>query len=351
MDLQLGMPDDSTAAPDTTQRKAYDLISAGFGKGFNGPLVVVVDTAAGTAKDAGDQVAQKITELDDVAAVTPAATNQAGDTAVLTVIPTSGPSDTATEDLVHAIRQLDGTVPGSDLGVTGLTAINIDISTKLGDSLIPYLAVVVGLAFVLLMLVFRSMLVPLKATLGFLFTIVATFGAVVAVFQWGWAAALLGVEQTGPIISFLPIILIGIVFGLAMDYQVFLVTRMREDYVHGAGAKQAVVDGVGHGARVVTAAAIIMISVFAGFILSHDAIVKSIGFALALAVFFDAIIVRMTIVPAIMTLLGKAAWWLPRWLDRLLPNVDVEGEKLRHQYDDFPAEPDSALAHHERVPI
>ena len=188
MDLQLGMPDDSTAAPDTTQRKAYDLIAAGFGPGFNGPLTVVVDTAAGTAKDAGDQVAQKITGLDDVAAVIPAATNPAGDTAVLTVIPTSGPSDTATEDLVHAIRQLDGTVPGADIGVTGLTAVNIDVSTKLGDSLIPYLAVVVGLAFVLLMLVFRSMLVPLKATLGFLLTIVATFGAVVAVFQWGWAA-------------------------------------------------------------------------------------------------------------------------------------------------------------------
>jgi RND superfamily putative drug exporter len=351
LDLQLGMPDDGTAAPDTTERKAYDLISAGFGKGFNGPLTVVVDTAAGTAEAAGDQVAQKVTDLDNVAAVTAAATNQAGDTAVLTVIPTSGPSDTATEDLVHAIRQLDGTVPGADIGVTGLTAINIDVSTKLSDSLILYLAVVVGLAFVLLMLVFRSVLVPLKATLGFLLTIAATFGAVVAVFQWGWLADLLGVEQTGPIISFLPIILIGIVFGLAMDYQVFLVTRMREDYVHGADARQAVIGGFGHGARVVTAAAIIMISVFAGFLLSHDAIVKSIGFALALAVFFDAIIVRMTIVPAVMTLVGKAAWWLPRWLNRLLPNVDVEGEKLRHQLDDTSPEPDRVPANHERVPV
>ena len=347
LDLHLGMPDDSTAAPDTTERKAYDLISTGFGKGFNGPLTVVVDTATGSAKATAEQVAQQITSLDDVAAVTPAAVNPAGDTAVLTVIPTSGPSDIATEDLVRDIRRIDGTVSGS-VGVTGLTAINIDVSTKLRDSLIPYLAVVVGLAFVLLMLVFRSVLVPLKATLGFLLTIAATFGAVVAVFQWGWLAALLGVEQTGPIISFLPIILIGIVFGLAMDYQVFLVTRMREDYVHGAGAKQAVIDGFGHGARVVTAAAIIMISVFAGFILSHDAIVKSIGFALALAVFFDAIIVRMTIVPAVMTLVGKAAWWLPRWLNRLLPNVDVEGEKLRHHLDDQPASPTDRVP--ERVP-
>jgi RND superfamily putative drug exporter len=339
LDLRLGMPDDGTAAADTTQRKAYDLLSAGFGAGFNGPLTVVVDTPAGAAKAAADQVAQRITGLEDVTAAQVAAVNQAGDTALLTVIPVSGPGEAATKDLVRAIRGLDGTVAGATIGVTGLTAINIDVSDKLGGALIPYLAIVVGLAFLLLMLVFRSLLVPLKATLGFLLSLAATFGAVVAVFQWGWAASLLGVEQTGPIISFLPTILIGIVFGLAMDYQVFLVTRMREEYVHGAGARDAVVTGFGHGARVVTAAAIIMISVFAGFILGPDAIIKSVGFALAVAVLFDAIVVRMTIVPAVMTLLGKAAWWLPRWLDRLLPDVDVEGEKLRHQLDDVPATP------------
>jgi len=229
-------------------------------------------------------------------------------------------------------------VPGATIGVTGLTAINIDMSDKLGDALLPYLAIVVGLAFILLTLVFRSLLVPLKATVGFLLSIAATFGAVVAVFQWGWAADLIGLEQTGPIISFLPIFLVGIVFGLAMDYQVFLVTRMREDFVHGGDAKQAVITGFGHGARVVTAAAIIMISVFAGFVLSPESVVKSIGFALGIAVLFDAIVVRMTIVPAVMTLLGRSAWWLPRWLDRILPNVDVEGEKLRHLLDDAPAD-------------
>jgi len=346
LDLRLGMPDDGTAAPDTTQRKAYDLLSAGFGAGFNGPLTVVVDTPAGAAKAAAGQVAQRITGLDDVTAAQVAAVNQAGDTALLTVIPASGPGETATKDLVRAIRGLDGTVAGATVGVTGLTAINIDVSDKLGGALIPYLAIVVGLAFLLLMLVFRSLLVPLKATAGFLLSVAATFGAVVAVFQWGWAADLLGVEQTGPIISFLPIILIGIVFGLAMDYQVFLVTRMREDYVHGAPAREAVVTGFGHGARVVTAAAIIMISVFAGFILGPDAIIKSVGFALAVAVLFDAIVVRMTIVPAVMTLLGRSAWWLPRWLDRLLPDVDVEGEKLRHQLDDAPV----AAPEPERVP-
>jgi putative drug exporter of the RND superfamily len=188
-------------------------------------------------------------------------------------------------------------------------------------------------------LVFRSVLVPIKATLGFLLSLAATFGALVALFQWGWGADLLGVEQTGPIVSSLPIVVIGIVFGLAMDYQVFLVTRMREDRVHGAPPRQAVITGFGHGARVVTAAAMIMISVFAGFIIAPDPLIKSIGFALSAAVFFDAFVVRMTIVPAVMTLLGEAAWWLPRWLDRLLPNVDVEGEKLRHQLDDVPLEP------------
>jgi RND superfamily putative drug exporter len=345
--LRLGMPDDGTAAPDTTQRKAYDLLAAGFGPGFNAPLTVVVDANAATAKTAADQAAQAIRGLSDVATVTPAVVNPAGDTALLTVIPKSGPSDTTTKDLVRAIRQTDGTVPGASIGVTGLTAINIDMSTKLGDALLPYLAVVVGLALILLMLVFRSILVPIKAAAGFLLSIIATFGAVVAVFQWGWAADLLGVKQTGPIISFLPIFLIGIVFGLAMDYQVFLVTRMREEYVHGASPREAVISGFGHGARVVTAAAIIMISVFAGFILSPESIVKSIGFALGIAVLFDAIVVRMTIVPAVMTLLGKAAWWLPRWLDRALPNVDVEGEKLRHQLDDAPV-PVPAVP--ERVP-
>jgi RND superfamily putative drug exporter len=348
LDLRLGMPDDGTAAPDTTQRKAYDLLATGFGAGFNGPLTVVVDTPAGAAKASADEVAQSIARLPGVAAAATAAVNPAGDTALLTVVPTSGPGDAATKDLVHAVRGLDGTIAGAGIGVTGLTAVNIDVSAKLGDALIPYLAVVVGLAFLLLMLVFRSLLVPVKATLGFLLSVAATFGAVVAVFQWGWAAGLLGVERTGPIVSFLPIILIGIVFGLAMDYQVFLVTRMREDYVHGATPREAVITGFGHGARVVTAAAIIMISVFAGFILAPDPIIKSVGVALAAAVLFDAFVVRMTIVPAVMTLLDRAAWWLPRWLDRLLPDIDVEGEKLRHRLEDVPAETTAAVP--ERTP-
>jgi RND superfamily putative drug exporter len=222
---------------------------------------------------------------------------------------------------------------GTDVAVTGQTAVNIDVSDKLSAALLPYLLLVVGLAFVLLTLVFRSILVPLKATLGFLLTVLATFGAVVAVFQWGWLGGLFGVSQTGPIVSVLPILLIGIVFGLAMDYEVFLVTRMREEYVHGAPAEQAVVTGFGHGARVVTAAAIIMISVFAGFLLSSDPLIKMTGFALAIGIAFDAFVVRMTIVPAVMALLGRTAWWLPGWRNRILPNVDVEGEALRRHLD------------------
>ena len=348
LDLRLAVPDDGTAAPDTTQRKAYDLLAAGFGAGFNGPLTVVVDTPAGAAKTSAAQVAQRITDLPGVAAAATSAANPAGDTALLTVIPAGGPGDSTTRDLVQAVRRLDGTIAGASIGVTGLTAINIDVSTKLGDALIPYLAIVVGLAFLLLMLVFRSVLVPIKATLGFLLSVAATFGAVVAVFQWGWAAGLLGVERTGPITSFLPVILIGIVFGLAMDYQVFLVTRMREDHIRGAAPREAVITGFGHGARVVTAAAIIMVSVFAGFILAPDPIIKSIGFALAVAVLFDAFVVRMTIVPAVMTLLGRAAWWLPGRLNRLLPDLDVDGEKLRHRLDDAPLEPVVSIP--ERMP-
>lgn len=345
-DLRLGLPDAGQDAPTSSSRKAYDLISSGFGPGFNGPLTVVVDAASasasgtapsgsipsGSAKSAAQQAAQIISALPDVASVSPAVVNKAGNTAVLSVIPSSGPTDPATTTLVAAIRDASPqiqTATGATLGVTGLTAINIDLSDKLSSALIVYLLVVVGLAMLLLGLVFRSILVPLKATLGFLLTVGATFGAVVAVFQWGWGADLLGVDQTGPIVSFMPIFLIGIVFGLAMDYEVFLVSRMREEHAHDASPTEAVVSGFSHNAKVVTAAALIMISVFCGFILAPEALIKMMGFGLAIAILFDAFVVRMTIVPAVMTLMGKAAWWLPRWVDRLLPNVDIEGESLR----------------------
>nr|WP_205615706.1 MMPL family transporter [Streptomyces harenosi] len=333
--LELGLPDEGSQPTSTTQRRAYDLLSEGFGPGFNGPLMVVVDAKASDApKAAFTDVVDEIKGLDDVAAVTPPAPNKAGDTATITVVPESKPSSVTTEDLVHSIRDAGAGVradTGASVLVTGSTAMNIDVSQKLNDALVPYLVLVVGLAFLLLIVVFRSILVPLKAALGFLLSVLAALGAVVAVFQWGWLADLMGVEETGPVMSMMPIFMVGVVFGLAMDYEVFLVTRMREAYVHGETPSEAVVTGFRHGARVVTAAAVIMIAVFAGFIGSSESMVKMIGFGLAIAVFFDAFIVRMALVPAVLALLGRRAWWLPKWLDRALPNVDVEGEGLRRQ--------------------
>ncbi|MFG2120619.1 MMPL family transporter [Streptomyces sp. NPDC048710] len=342
--LELGLPDDGSQPVSTTQRRAYDLLSDGFGPGFNGPLMVVVDAkGSDDPKTAFTKVGDEIKGLKDVVTVTPAAPNKAGDTATITVIPDSKPSSTTTEDLVHAIRGKGADITSATdakVLVTGSTAMNIDVSQRLNDALLPYLALVVGLAFLLLIVVFRSILVPLKAALGFLLSVMAALGAVVAVFQWGWLSGLMNVEETGPVMSMMPIFMVGVVFGLAMDYEVFLVTRMREAYVHGEKPAQAVVTGFKHGARVVTAAAIIMIAVFSGFIGSSESMVKMIGFGLAVAVFFDAFIVRMAIVPAVLALLGKKAWWLPKWLDRALPNVDVEGEGLRTAEERRDADPD-----------
>ncbi|MEU5594583.1 MMPL family transporter [Streptomyces sp. NPDC020298] len=331
--LELGLPDDGSQPVSTTQRRAYDLLSEGFGPGFNGPLMIVVDAKDSPhPKAAFTKVGNEIKGLKDVVTVTPAQPNKAGDTATITVIPDSKPSSTTTEDLVHAIRDKGTDITAktdAEVLVTGSTAMNIDFSQKLNDALLPYLALVVGLAFLLLIVVFRSILVPLKAALGFLLSVTAALGAVVAVFQWGWLSGLMNVEETGPIMSMMPIFMVGVVFGLAMDYEVFLVTRMREAFVHGEKPSQAVVTGFKYSARVVTAAAVIMMAVFSGFIGSSESMIKMIGFGLAIAVFFDAFIVRMAIVPAVLALLGKRAWWLPKWLDRALPNVDVEGEGLR----------------------
>ncbi|MFI6804374.1 MMPL family transporter [Streptomyces luteogriseus] len=331
-DLQLGMPGDEAKPVSTTERRAYDALAEGFGPGSNGPLTIVVD-AKGTAdpKSAADAVAKEIGAAEGVVSVSPARFNDAGDTAVFSAVPATAPTDEKTKDVVTTIRDErpgieSGT--GASYEVTGTTALNIDISEKVQHALIPYLVVVVGLAIVLLLVVFRSLLVPLKAALGFLLSVLASLGAVVVVFQQGHGAELLGVEQTGPIMSLMPIFLVGIVFGLAMDYEVFLVSRMREAYVHGESPAQAVTSGFRHSARVVVAAALIMIAVFAGFIGESDSMIKMIGFGLASAVLFDAFVVRMAIVPAVLALLGDKAWWLPKWLDRALPRVDVEGEAL-----------------------
>ncbi|MCX5235450.1 MMPL family transporter [Streptomyces prunicolor] len=333
LDLQLGMPGDEAKSTSTTERRAYDDLAQGFGPGFNGPLTIVVDAKkADDAKSAVATVSKEIAATGGVVSVSPARFNSAGDTAVFSATPATSPTDEKTKQLVQTIRDersgIESKASGASFEVTGTTALNIDVAQKVQDALIPYLALVVGLAIVLLLLVFRSLLVPLKAALGFLLSVLAALGAVVAVFQQGHGASLLGVDQTGPIMSLMPIFLVGIVFGLAMDYEVFLVSRMREAYVHGDGPGEAIVSGFRHSARVVVAAALIMMAVFSGFIGAGASMIKMIGFGLAVAVLFDAFVVRMAIVPAVLSLLGNKAWYLPSWLDRILPRMDVEGEAL-----------------------
>ncbi|GAB3966326.1 MMPL family transporter [Plantactinospora veratri] len=346
-DMRVALPDHGTSPQGTPQREAADLITEGFGPGFNNRLALVVSSES---PERTATVAQEVTAVlqgtENLLAVSPPNLSQDRLTALLAVIPTTGPTDPATETLVHQIREkvgpIDG-VAGTDVALTGQTAVGIDVSETLADAMPWYLLLVVGLSVLLLMLVFRSLLVPLKAALGFLLTVGATFGLTVLVFQQGHLSELVGLDTPGPLVSFLPILLIGILFGLAMDYEVFLVSRMREDFVHGDTPTQATINGMGHGARVVTAAALIMTSVFAGFVLLDDPVIKSMGFALAIGVAIDAFVVRMTIVPAVISLLGRSAWWLPGWLSKLLPNVDIEGERLRrHLAPD--AEPDRTPA-------
>lgn len=275
------------------------------------------------------KVADQIATLGNVTTTMPALVTNDGTAGIIQVIPKSAPADQATKDLIEQLRDADTQVSLTkgrtiSLAVTGSTALQEDISAKLAAALPQYLAVVVGLSLVLLIVAFRSILVPLKATLGFLLSVLAMFGALVAVFQWGW----LGIaDAPGPIVSFIPIIAIGILFGLAMDYEFFLVSGMHESYVKTKNAKKAVVNGFAIGSKVVTAAGIIMVSVFAGFITNHDATIQAMGFGLAVGILIDAFIVRMTIVPAVMSLLGRSAWWLPKWLDRRLPHISIEGEE------------------------
>jgi RND superfamily putative drug exporter len=312
-------PEGSTAA------RAQALLAEGFGAGFDGPLVVLFEGDG--AATAAQQAAGTIAGTDDVALVTPPTPNADGSAATLTIIPESGPSDPATEQLVADLRAELGDLDGVEVSVTGQTAVSVDVAQALDEALPVYLVLVVGLALVLLVLVFRSLLVPLVGVLGFLLTVGASLGATVAVFQWGWLADVVNLDDTGPLISLAPILVIGILFGLAMDYQIFLVSRMHE--AHGAGADPltAIRTGFRHAAPVVVAAALIMFSVFAGFVPAGEATIKMIAFALATGILFDAFVIRMVLVPAALALLGERAWWLPRWLG-WLPRLDVEGAAL-----------------------
>jgi uncharacterized membrane protein YdfJ with MMPL/SSD domain len=333
--MKLGLPDGGSKPTDTTERRAYDMLTDGFGPGFNGPLTVVVD-APGLNESEQKQIANAVVEelegVPGVAAVTPAMQNTAGDLTVASVTPTTGPADEETKDLVALIRDKADEVQaetGIKAYVTGTTALNIDTADTLNAALPKYIAVVMGLALLLLTVVFRSVLVPIKAAAGFLLSIAASLGLTVWIFQDGNLADLFNVANPGPVVSFLPVLLIGILFGLAMDYEVFLVSRMREQFVKTGKARESIITGYGQSGRVVTAAAIIMIAVFGAFILDPDPTVKAIGLSLAFGVLADAFVVRMTLVPAVMALLGRHAWRLPRRVGRWLPDLDIEGERLR----------------------
>lgn len=336
MDLRVGLPDGGSEPVDSTAYQAYDTLGEKFGEGINGPVIVVGYLPDGLSEtestDLQLDVVDSLTAIENVRTAVPASTSDDGSMVVFQVIPEEGPAAESTEELVHTIRADADEIKAStgvEVAITGQTGINIDVSDKLMEAMPVYLLIVVGLSLILLLLVFRSILVPLLATGGFLLSLAASFGAVVAVYQWGWLGNIFDVQNPAAVLSFLPIILIGVLFGLAMDYQMFLVSGMREAYVHGEDARTAVRTGFDHASRVVTAAAIIMVSVFAGFIFSHLTMVRPIGFALAIGVLLDAFVIRMTFIPAAMHLLGKSAWWIPAWLERILPDVDVEGAKLQ----------------------
>ncbi|MET3567205.1 RND superfamily putative drug exporter [Leifsonia sp. 563] len=337
LQLRLALPDAGSQPEGAPARVAYDLVSDHFGPGYNGPLIVTGSIISSTDPvGLMTKIGDEIADLPGVASVPLATPNATADTGIVQVVPTTGPNDQKTADLVAEIRAkhqhfLDEY--GVDLKVTGNTAAQIDVSSRLAGALLPFGILVVGLSLILLTMVFRSIAVPIKAALGYLLSVGAAFGAVTVVFEWGWLADLLHVDKTGPIISFMPIILMGVLFGLAMDYEVFLVSRMREDYVHGGDARRAIQSGFVSSAKVVTAAAIIMISVFAAFVPEGDASIKPIALGLAVGVFVDAFIVRMTLVPAVLQLLGEKAWWMPRWLDRILPSFDVEGDGLQKELE------------------
>lgn len=347
LSLDLALPNAGVLPKDSEARQSYDLTAEEFGAGFNGPMIltgtIVTSTdPLGLMEDLGDAVA-KVPGVKEVALATP---NETADTGIVQIIPETAPDDPATADLVRELRShhdewLDEF--GIDLKVTGFTAVGIDISDQLGNALLPFGIFVIGLSLVLLTIVFRSLWVPVTAALGYLLSIVAAFGIVGAVFEWGWFADLLHVAKVGPIISFMPIVLMGVLFGLAMDYQVFLVSRMREDFVHDpaskspdratrrAAALRAVRSGFTGSAKVVTAAGLIMFAVFVAFVPEGDSSLKPIALGLAAGIAIDAFLVRMTLIPALMAILGERAWEIPSWLEKILPRVDIEGEAVERE--------------------
>ena len=357
--MHLGFADAGNDAPTSTTRKAYDLMADGYGPGTNGPFQVVVDADGGKLPATTlERVTTALANQPGVASVDAPVTNRAGDLAIVTVTPTTSPQDARTSDLLQQLRAdtIPAAVAGSDVqvSVTGSTALTVDVSSRLQQRMAWFLGAVIGLSFLVLMVVFRSVLVPLKAAALNVLGVAAAYGVVVAVFQWGWGASLIGVHETVPIMPLAPMLMFAILFGLSMDYEVFLMSRVREQYRKHLDPSRAVIEGVGTTARVITSAALIMISVFASFILDVDVTTKMFGIGLSVAVFLDVTLVRMILVPAAMSLLGHRAWWLPQWLDRLLPTIDIEGgehdgeaqQPVAHPV----AQPDAAEPERDTVP-
>lgn len=330
--MRLGSESDATEPRSSSARRAYDLIAEGFGPGFNGPIMIVADLAgaSGDTREAIDALVPRLAGVDGVFIAAPPEYNETGDTALVPVIPETDPQSTATDDLYHHLRNevvpdaLAGT--GIDVSYAGITPASVDIAKLVQSRLVFLMGGVLLLSFVLLMAVFRSILVPLKAVIVNLLSISAAYGLVVAVFQWGWGASLIGIDRTGPIIPMTPLWLFAVLFGLSMDYEVFLVSRIHEEYVRTGDNGLAVADGLAVTARVITAAATIMVFLFGAFILDNDRVLKVFGVGLASAIFLDAVVVRTLLVPATMELLGRSNWWLPPWLDRVIPRISVEGE-------------------------
>src|SRR3954454_4761943 len=350
--MHLGFADAGNDAPTSTTRKAYDLMADGYGPGTNGAFQVVLDADGGEIPVTTlDKLSTALADQPEVASVDAPVTNEAGSLAIITVTPTTSPQDARTSELLEHLREdtMPAAVNGSDfeVSITGATAITADVSSRLQQRMPWFLGAFIGLSFLVLMLVFRSVLVPLKAAVLNVLGVAAAYGVIVAVFQWGWGASLIGVHENVPIMPLAPMLMFAILFGLSMDCEVFLMSRVREQFLRHGHAKQAVVEGVGSTARVITSAGLIMISVFGAFILDPDVVAKMFGVGLAVAVLIDVTLVRMVLVPAAMSLLGDRAWWLPRWLDRIIPTIELEGSDEVVEVPEAPQAPEAPPAPHE----
>lgn len=337
LSLHLGTSDQGNGPATATTRKAYDLIADGFGPGVNGPLTLVAGLDGADDRVALDQLPAALSATKGVASVSPVTYNSSGDTAVLTVVPDSSPQSKATSELVDRLRT--DVLPAAETGtslevhVGGVTASYDDFAEIIVGKLPLFVGVVIALGCLLLLLAFRSIGIPLKAAAMNVAAVAAAFGVVVAIFQWGWGSELLGLGSAGPIEPFLPVIMVSVLFGLSMDYQVFLVSRMYEEWLETGDNRRAVRVGLAETSRVINSAAVIMISVFLAFVLSGDRVIAMFGIALAAAVALDAFVLRTLLVPALMHMLGGANWWLPKWLDRLLPRISIEPPECREAAD------------------